>query len=161
MVKQRSLNPVNMVILLMFLYFHGSIVGEILVIDQNLYMNNVSAYSSLGLYRKYNHQVLWLWMFSDVPEIILYETLSWYHDWNLWQVSSFCRPSNVLSEYELSTSSNLFAMRRNFNLEKSVAGCCVIVIHDMNTYKLLRFCRPSNVPGAIPMILLLGSHLRW
>ena len=45
-----------------------------------------------------------------------------------------CRHYYLIGKYELSTSSNLFAMRRNFNQDISVAGCCVIEIHAMNTY---------------------------
>ena len=42
-----------------------------------------------------------------------------------------------IGKHELYTSYNLFAVKRYFSQDKSVALCCVIVIHDMNTYKPL------------------------
>ena len=52
----------------------------------------------------------------------------------------------LIGKHELRTSSNLFP---------------VIGIHDINAYNKSSFCRPSNVPGAISLMLLLDSDLRW
>ena len=104
-----------------------------------------------------------------VGSVIIYNCFYFYIGSNNWwnRISLYKRNSEngdiiiSIGKHELYTSYNLFAVKRYFSQDKSVALCCVIVIHDMNTYKTWRFCRPSNVPGSISLMLLLDRYLRW